>query len=205
MWEWSLDWGEVTPGLVVGSCPMVPGDLDTIQRRAGVTAVLSVQHDDCLAYWRIDYEDMRARGARLGLSMARAPMRDFDLEDQRRRLPAAVTALAGLHAAGHRVYVHCTAGLGRSPLTVLAYLSWIECRSPQEAIALIHRVRPGAVPSWEAFHGCRADLVARNRHRIERQAYARYLVRAKGTCDAQDDWAQAEAEVLRTALSGDGG
>ena len=95
--------------------------------------------------------------------------------------------------------VHCTAGLGRAPLTVLSHLVWIEGLSPEEAIGLIHRGRPGAVPAWEAHQGCRADLVERYRPRIEECAYQLSQARS-GDGDAQSDWLQAEVEVLRTAL-----
>jgi len=126
---------------------MTTADLERIGAEARVSVVLSVQHDDCLAYWDIDYPDMRAHGGQVGLRMARSPMRDFDLPDQRRHLAQAVRALAGLQSEGHRPYVHCTAGLGRAPLTVLSHLAWVEGRSPEEAISLIHRGRPSAVPA----------------------------------------------------------
>jgi hypothetical protein len=96
------------------------------------------------------------------------------------------------------VYVHCTAGLGRAPLTVLAYLILIEDYAPQTATGLIHGARPGAVPSWEALHGCREDLVACHRGTIQRRAYELYLQAVHR--DAGADWQQAEVEVLRSAL-----
>jgi hypothetical protein len=202
MWTWSLNWGEITPKILVGTCPMTTADLDRIGAEAGVSAVLSVQHDDCLAYWDIDYAEMRTHGEKLGLRMARSPMRDFDIPDQRRNLARAVRALADLRSDGHRTYVHCTAGLGRAPLTVLSYLIWVECLSPEEAIGLIHCGRPDAVPAWEAHHGCRADLVERHRARIEERAYALSQARPDGQGDAQSDWLQAEVEILRTLLLG---
>lgn len=201
MWIWSLNWGEITPGILIGTCPMRPADLGRIRAETGVSAVLSVQHDDCLAYWGIDHGAMREHGAELGLLMERRAMRDFDVADQREQLPRAVAALARLQAEGHRTYVHCTAGLGRSPLTVLAYLICIEERSPEQAIALIHGARPGAVPAWEAYHGFRQDLLDRYRTRIEQRAFELYRSRAGRTGDAASDWARAEAEVLRAVLT----
>jgi hypothetical protein len=133
--------------------------------------------------------------------MERRAMRDFDVADQREQLPGAVAALARLQAEGHRTYVHCTAGLGRSPLTVLSYLICIEDRLPEQAIALIHGARPGAVPAWEAYHGCRQDLIDRHRTRVEQRAFELYRARAGGPGDAAADWAKAEAEVLRAVLA----
>jgi hypothetical protein len=178
---------------------MTPTDLGRIRDGAGVSALLSLQHDDCLTYWGIDYSAMRRHGADLGLMMQRCPVRDFDIPDQRARLPHAVAALIRLQSAGHRTYVHCTAGLGRAPLTVLGYLAWIEGLSPECAIGLIHAARPGAVPAWEAYHGCRDDLVVQNRARIEARAYERH--EADRRCSALENWTAAEAEVLRAVLT----
>jgi len=50
MWTWSLNWGEITPKIVSGTCPMEPDDLRRIREGAGVSAVFSLQHDDCHAY-----------------------------------------------------------------------------------------------------------------------------------------------------------
>jgi hypothetical protein len=198
LWSWSLNWGEVTPRILVGTCPMTPDDLGRIRAETEVSAILSVQHDKCLAYWKIDYPRMCREGQRLGLVMARCPMRDFDLADQRRKLARAVATLARLQAAGHRTYVHCTAGLGRGPLTVLGYLTLVGRLTPDRAIAMIHAARPGAVPAWEAYDGCRADLLAANRRRVERRAYE--IFREGGRGGPEADWAQAEAEVLRALV-----
>ncbi len=201
MWTWSLNWGEITPRVLIGTCPMTPADLERISAGADVSALLSLQHDDCLAYWGIDYGQMCTHGAKLGLCMARSPMRDFDIVHQRQRLPNAVAALADLQSLGHRTYVHCTAGLGRAPLTVLSFLICVEGRSPEEAIRLIHEGRPGAVPSWEAYHGCREDLVERYRSRIQQRAYEIFQARVGGEADADSDWLQAEADVIRSVIT----
>lgn len=48
MWLWTLNWGEIRHDLVIGSCPFRPADIDRLHDSTGVTAVLSVQTDDCL-------------------------------------------------------------------------------------------------------------------------------------------------------------
>ncbi len=199
MWRWSLNWGEITPQILIGTCPMKPEDLAEIKAGTNVSAVFSVQHDDCLAYWDIDYAEMLAEGERLGLTMARHPLRDFDLVDQRKNLPYAVVELAQLQAAGHRSYVHCTAGMGRAPLVVLGYLTLVERIDPEEAIRKILKGRPVAVPSWEALHGARTDLVSQYRRKIERRAYELYERGVNG--NARADWCEAEADVLSNALA----
>ncbi len=46
MWTWSLNWGEITPRILIGTCPMTPADLDRIRAGADVSALLSLQHND---------------------------------------------------------------------------------------------------------------------------------------------------------------
>jgi protein-tyrosine phosphatase len=200
MWTWSLNWNDVTKDIVIGTCPMRPDDLIRIQKEAKVSAILSLQHDDCLTYWGIDYLQMQHKAAEIGLTLVRTPIKDFDIKDMRQRLTSAVSILATLQANGHRTYVHCTAGLGRSPLVVLGYLTLVDGRDLEEAISMILASRTNAVPAWEAYHGCRNDLVEYNRKKIERRAYELY---EKGTnYSMQADWQQAEQEVLRNELLG---
>ncbi len=202
MWTWSLNWGEVTPHIVVGTCPMTTTDLNRLRQEAQVSALLSLQHDDCLAYWGIDYQKMLATGFTLGMTMERCQIRDFDTSDMRLRLPQAVHKLARLRHAGHRVYVHCTAGMGRSPLTVWAYLSVIDGEEPWGALRKIKQARPEAVPSPQAFEGFRQDMAARYHDRIVQRAYDRYLQGAHPD-DAEEDWHQAETEIIRQIVLGD--
>lgn len=179
---------------------MKPGDLARIRSEAQASAVLSVQHDECLSYWGIDYARLQDRATELGLILVRCPIRDFDIADMRQQLPAAISMLASLQAKGHRTYVHCTAGLGRSPLVVLAYLILVQNRDPEEAISMILSSRSDAVPAWEAYLGCHYDLVQRHRKAIEARAYELYQQGINASADA--DWQQAESEVLRNALLG---
>ena len=202
MWTWSLNWNEVHSDLVVGSCPMTAQDLTRIHDRTGVDGVLCVQSDECLAHFDIDYSEHLRHGERIGLDMRRVPMRDFDVADQRRHLANAVRVLGELLSAGRRVYVHCTAGLGRAPLVVVGRLTLAEMMSEAEAFALVKARRPGAVPSPEALAGCRADLVRLHRARIEAEAGRIYRQRSAAgrPGDAESDWLEAERTVLRSAV-----
>jgi len=163
MWNWTLNWSEIRGDLVVGACPMSTDDIDAICTGTGVSALLSVQHDECRDRLGIDYDEHVRHGRRTGVVLANAPMRDFDPPEQRLRLPDAVRELYQLLAASHRVYVHCTAGINRSPLTILAYLAFVEGMAADRALQLIHRARPQAEPYWESFAGCRDDLLESNR------------------------------------------
>lgn len=51
--------------------------------------------------------------------------RDFDPDSLRNGLPKAVSSLEWAITEGNgRVYVHCTAGLGRAPAVAIAYMFW---------------------------------------------------------------------------------
>jgi hypothetical protein len=91
--------------------------------------------------------------------------------------------------------VHCTAGINRSPLTVLGYLSFVETLSTEEALALIRRGRPEAEPYLDAYQGCRRDLVERHRLTISVRAWD--LFRRDPTRPSDLNWYLAEREVIR--------
>jgi predicted protein tyrosine phosphatase len=195
MWTWTLNWNEIRSDLVVGSCPLAASDLNTIRDETDATAILSLQTDDCRSAFGIDLKELTGRAAAIDLLFVNTPMLDFNPPDQRRNLPAAVRALTHLLAADHKVYVHCTAGLNRSPLTVLGYLAFVETLPPDDVVALIRESRPAADPSWEAFYGCRQDLVDCLKQHIVMRAY--FLSKENPDGDADRHWYQAETDVIR--------
>ena len=58
------------------------------------------------------------------------------------------------------------------------------------------------MPAWEAYAGCREDLVERWREEIARRAQALHDAGENG--DAEANWLRAEAEVLREKLKENG-
>ena len=199
MTSWRLNWNVVRHDRVVGSCPRERSDLDALRVATHVSAVRSVQHDECLAEHKIDYPRQVRYGRRLGLTMERYPLRDFDPADQRRGLPTAVRGLYGLLRQGHRVYVHCTAGINRSPLVVLTYLTGVEAMGLEEAMTLLLRARPEVCPTWEAYHGCRQELTARYEDRIRQRAGE--LGGGSAPPAGSALWLQAERAIWREVLT----
>lgn len=51
---------------------------------------------------------------------------DFDPHSLRNILPRAVKAIHEELSQGRKVYVHCTAGLGRAPAACIAYMYWFQ-------------------------------------------------------------------------------
>ena len=198
MWEWTLNWNEVRHDLLIGSCPMTTDDVGRIRDGTGATALLSLQSSACHEAFGIDWDALRAHGEALDLAMVNAPMLDFDPPDQRRNLPQAVACLHDLLDAGHRVYLYCTAGCNRAPLTALGYFTFIEMQPADVAMLLLKSSRPQSDPSFEAYHGCRVDLVNALRENIMVRAY--YLSQQAEEHDPQMHWLQAEAETIRAAF-----
>lgn len=195
MWTWTLNWGEIRHDLVIGSCPIRPADIDEIHESAGVSAVLSLQTDDCRSALGIDYSRLEEHASNRGLLLHNAPIRDFDVEDQRKRLPYAVRILRQLIAGHHRTYLHCTAGINRAPLVALAYLTFVEGVAVPDAVALVQRGRPEASPYWDAYHGCREDALAPHRATVALRAWN--LAKANPGETPEGNWFRAEREVVK--------
>ena len=60
----------------------------------------------------------RGRSALARIVVYPSAAHDFDRADLKLKLPASVTALNDLVESGETVYVHCTAGVSRSPTVV---------------------------------------------------------------------------------------
>ncbi len=94
-----------------------------------------------------------------GIELRRVPVQDFNPEELRQKLPASVQALDGLLRAGHTVYVHCSAGMNRSPSTVVACLHWVKGMPFNEAVEYVIKRHPSD-PYVEAIRLATEDRMA---------------------------------------------
>lgn len=146
--------------LLLGSCPKHPVDLERLQHSAKTTAVLNLQTDDDFEQWSVNWPALEAYYAQADkLHLERVPIVDWHEGDLEKRLITAATTLNDLVSANHRVYVHCTAGVGRAPATVIAWLAWYQDYSIDEAVQFV-RSRRQCDPYVDAIR--RADAVFRN-------------------------------------------
>jgi len=107
----------------VGQCVRTCKDVEAL-RKIGITAVVNLQTSEDETYTKIDWPSLEVCYRSRGIEVVRVPVRDFDEKDLADKLPECLRAVERLIGAGHTVYVHCTAGTGRSPSVAIAYLHW---------------------------------------------------------------------------------
>jgi len=112
--------GIVTPQLVLGPAP---ADEDDFRQLIGakVNAVVSLQTEEDETDGG---ENERGLAEGAGMKFVSVPVMDFDKLELIRKLPACVDELERLISGGEVVYLHCTAGVNRSPTVAVAYLHW---------------------------------------------------------------------------------
>lgn len=114
----------LTSDLLLGSQPRSPGDVAHLAKDEGVDAILNLQQDRDLRHWGVDLASLRHAASEHGVQYMRAPAVDFDPGSLRHALPTAVGMLLEALSQGRRVFVHCTAGLGRAPAACIAAIYW---------------------------------------------------------------------------------
>jgi protein-tyrosine phosphatase len=112
---------EVAEGLWVGPCPDSPEKVLALRQR-GINGLVSVQTDGDLGElgmsWALMWKFLMASG----ISCTRVPIQDFDDGALAKGLSQAVQAVHGLRGGGRITYLHCTAGINRSPTVAIGYL-----------------------------------------------------------------------------------
>ena len=123
--------------LAVGACPTRPEHVDQLAHVLGVRGVVNLQSDDDMAAKAIHWPLLWQAYTAAGIQVTRVPMIDFDKRSLARHLEDAVAAVEAHVSAGRKVYVHCQAGLNRSPTTIAAWLVAHRDMTPADAVAWI--------------------------------------------------------------------
>lgn len=117
---------------------MAEGDFQQL-KALGVTAILSLQTEEDVQEGAIESEWSAANEA--GMSFTNLAVTDFDRLDLLWKLPKCVAAVERILAAGDTLYLHCTAGVNRSPTVAVAYLHQCLQWSLEEALEYIRGYR----------------------------------------------------------------
>jgi protein-tyrosine phosphatase len=142
--SWEAGGTPPVAALIVGSAPWSADDSRHIGEVLGARTLVSLQDDRDLAARGLGWSTLWALHVRAGLRAERVPIRDLDARDLARHLPRAVEVVEQALASGRRVYLHCTAGLNRSPTVAVA----VRARALgglEAALAELSVVHPAAV------------------------------------------------------------
>lgn len=148
----------ITDNVIVGSQPQKPEDIEHLRHEENVAYILNLQQDKDIEYWGIDLQSIIQRCQQLGIRHMRRPATDFDPDSLRSALPKAVSSLEWATSEGKgRVYLHCTAGLGRAPAVAIAYMFWFCCMNLNKAYDTLTSKRPCG-PSKRSIRAATYDL-----------------------------------------------
>jgi len=89
----------------------------------GITSVINMQTDEDIEKYEIETGKLHKAYRGAGIELRRLPIPDFDENALFDRMPEFVEALEStLDGRWSKVYLHCTAGINRSPTAAAAYL-----------------------------------------------------------------------------------
>jgi protein-tyrosine phosphatase len=125
-----INFDRIEKNIFLGSAPQNSIDAGRLKQMK-ITAVLSLQSDADFKSHKIDWPKLQSV---------------YQHNDMGNKLAEPVKALNALLTVGHRVYVHCNAGICRAPATVLAYLCHYRGMSIEEGLEFLRRSRPQIHP-----------------------------------------------------------
>eukprot|EP01066_Platyproteum_vivax_P001832 Platyproteum_vivax@DN12299_c0_g1_i1.p1 len=145
-----MHFNQVTNDLWVGSCPRQPQHVPQL-KKLGITAVLNLQtFPDAIKNYFDQSVDEKDRTAEAVYAMYEKedmayvwyPTEDMSSSGRRQMLPQTTLILKRLIEKGHKVYVHCNAGVGRSVSAVCGYLRFVLGNSLRETQYSVCQARP---------------------------------------------------------------
>ena len=128
----------VLPNLFLGPNPINEVDFAQLQAMR-ITAILSLQSEDDVN--QSEFLSRQSMASERALILHNFPVVDFDRADLRRKLPDCVRVLDDLLKSREIVYLHCTAGVSRSPTVAAAFLHWKLGWPIDDALSHVRAVR----------------------------------------------------------------
>lgn len=158
-----LNYSQVTENIFLGAYVKTEEDL-TLLRKNKVTAILSIQTDQDLASHRLTPGYLSELCDQYGIQLITYSIEDMNKKDFLEKWTGAVILLRNLLRFGNKVYVHCSAGVYRSPQIVALYLMLVNHISPSEAIDFVKKKHPYARPSQNLINSALETMTKRQAH-----------------------------------------
>lgn len=152
-----INFDRIEENIFLGSAPQTSVDAARLKQMK-ITAVLSLQSDSDFKSHRIDWNKLQSAYQYNEITVQRFPIVDFDEHDLGNKLAEPVKELNSLLTIGHRVYVHCNAGVCRAPATVLGYLCHYRGMGIEEGLEYLRRSRPQVHPYVSAVEKALTNL-----------------------------------------------
>ena len=154
-----INFSRIEESIFLGSAPQTSVDVARLKQMK-VTAVLSLQSDADFKSHRIDWKKLQSNYQYNEIAVQRFAIIDFDETDLGNKLAEPVKALNALLTVGHRVYVHCNAGVCRAPATVLTYLCHYRSMGIDEGLDYLRQNRPQVHPYISAVEKALGHLAS---------------------------------------------
>lgn len=138
----------MTPQIVVGSYPKSAADMQRL-RENNITAIFSIQSERDFKSHGLTPHYVTLLCQQYGLKYRRYSILDMNNDDFVSKAEGGVRVMRELLREGERVYVHCSAGIYRSPQMIALYLTLFERYSLEQAVAAVKENHPYAKPNWK--------------------------------------------------------
>ena len=145
-----MELAQVLRELFVGSHPQTIDDIERL-RRLAVTAVLNLQTDEDMASVGLVWQPLEEHYKTAALHLVRLPVKEEQTEMAAKFSLCVSTLNELLSSENHTVYLHCTAGIARSPTVAIGHLHWSLGWEWDEAIARLKQVRGKCSPHLDAL------------------------------------------------------
>jgi hypothetical protein len=167
--ELGLYYHEILPNLIVGTQPTTKADIDRLRDVEHVTCIFDLQQEKDKEHWGVDFGALKWQMGQREVLHVHKPFVDFNADSLREGLPTAVAAMDKAIRDGHKVYCHCTAGMGRAPGVSIAYLYWcLDFKSLDEAYDFLTERRPCG-PKKESIRAATLDMLAAHGESLPRE------------------------------------
>lgn len=140
------DVSEILPKLWIGRALHSADEASLLKSELGITAVVNLETDRDLDAAGLTWDKVRGWYATLGIAAHRMPIEGEWPASLIELMRRAMRLVSRLLKEGHVVYLHCAAGVNRSPTIALMYLNLVGEMPVEEALAIVQLRRPQAKP-----------------------------------------------------------